>query len=98
MSELPNRVEIKEDLADMAYEKAKGGEPAPVMLELPEDVYDMYTRAGTSVVPYSECSDLEEVREIFVRAILPEDQDWMTKSATLIRCVIVLSSCPPLGC
>ena len=100
VGELPNRVKIKEDpaLADVAYGKAKGGEPAPVMLELPEDVYDAYTGAGTSVVPYSERSELEEAREIFVRAIPPEDQDWMTKSATLIRCVLVLSSDPPLGC
>ena len=100
VGELPNRVKIKEDpaLADVAYGKAKGGEPAPVMLELPEDVYDAYTGAGTSVVPYSERSELEEAREIFVRAIPPEDQDWMTKSATLIRCVNVLYLDPPQGC
>lgn len=88
VGELPNRVRIKEDpaLADAAYGKAtKDGQPAPVILELPEDVYDAYTGAGTSVVPYSERSELEEAREIFVRAIPPEDQDWMTKSATLIR-------------
>ncbi|KAI1783422.1 hypothetical protein LXA43DRAFT_977150 [Ganoderma leucocontextum] len=94
VGELPNRVRIKEDpaLADAAYGKAKGREPAPVMLELPEDVYDAYTGAGTSVVPYSERSELDEAREIFVRVIPPEDQDWMTKSATLISHAISSST------
>ena len=50
-----------------------------------DDMYDAYTGAGTSVVPYAERADLEEARAIFVRAIPPEDQDWMTKSATIIR-------------
>ncbi len=100
VGELPNRVRIKEDpaLSDAAYGKAKGGEPAPVMLELPEDVYDAYTGAGASVVPYSERAELDEAREIFVRAIPPEDQDWMTKSATLIRCAVMLSSGTMQGC
>ena len=88
VGELPNRVNIKEDPALAQDGKGKDGEPGPVMLELPPDVYDAYTGAGTSVVPYAEKSDLEEAREIFVRAIPPEDQDWMTKSATLIRYAI----------
>ena len=88
VGELPNPMRIQEDPALAAQAKGADGKPAPVMLELPEDVYDAYTGAGTSVVPYAEPStELDEAREIFVRAIAPEDQDWMTKSATLIRCV-----------
>ncbi|KAI0737901.1 hypothetical protein C8Q80DRAFT_1222634 [Daedaleopsis nitida] len=85
VGELPNRVSIKEDPALAQDGKGKDGEPAPVVLELPPDVYDAYTGAGTSVVPYADdSSDLNEARQVFVRAIPPEDQDWMTKSATLI--------------
>ncbi|KAJ2961018.1 hypothetical protein NUW54_g14408 [Trametes sanguinea] len=35
---------------------------------------------------------LEEAREIFVRAIPPEDQDWITKSATFISQAISSST------
>ncbi|TBU43802.1 hypothetical protein BD309DRAFT_893678 [Dichomitus squalens] len=95
VGELPNRVNIKEDpaLADKEKATAKDGEPAPVMVELPEEMYDAYTGHGASVVPYVEpSSELEEAREIFVRAIPPEDQDWMTKSATLISQAISSST------
>lgn len=86
VGELPNKVSIKEDPALAGQAKGKDGQPAPVMLEMPPDMYDAYTGAGTSVVPYAdETSELDEAREIFVRVIPPEDQDWMTKSATLIR-------------
>ncbi|KAI8999085.1 hypothetical protein BD414DRAFT_476947 [Trametes punicea] len=93
VGELPNRVHIAEDPALAKAEKGKDGEPAPVLLELPPDVYDAYTGQGTSVVPYHEPeSDLEEAREIFVRAIPPEDQDWITKSATFISQAISSST------
>ncbi len=87
VGELPHRVHIKEDPALARAEKGKDGAPAPVLLELPPDVYDAYTGQGTSVLPYHTTpqSDVEEAREIFVQAIPPEDQDWMTKSATIIR-------------
>ena len=88
VGELPSGVHITEDPALAKAAKGKDGEPAPVLLELPPDVYDAYTGQGASVVPYHEPeSELEEAREIFVRAIPPEDQDWLTKSATFIRCV-----------
>ncbi|TFK88297.1 hypothetical protein K466DRAFT_521073 [Polyporus arcularius HHB13444] len=93
VGELPNKVNIKEDPALAGDAKGKDGEPAPVMLELPPDMYDAYTGAGTSVVPYTdETSELDEAREIFVRAIPPEDQDWMTKSATMISQAISTST------
>lgn len=87
VGELPHRVHIKEDPALARAEKGKDGAPAPVLLELPPDVYDAYTGQGASVLPYHTTpqSDVEEAREIFVQAIPPEDQDWMTKSATIIR-------------
>ncbi|KAI0355046.1 hypothetical protein OH77DRAFT_1496245 [Trametes cingulata] len=93
VGELPNRIHIKEDPALAKTEKGKDGEPAPVLLELPPDVYDAYTGQGTSVVPYHEPeSDLDEAKEIFVRAIPPEDQDWITKSATFISQAISSST------
>ncbi|KAI0324694.1 hypothetical protein GY45DRAFT_342417 [Cubamyces sp. BRFM 1775] len=93
VGELPSRVHITEDPALAKAEKGKDGEPAPVLLELPPDVYDAYTGQGTSVVPYHEPeSELEEAREIFVRAIPPEDQDWITKSATFISQAISTST------
>ncbi|KAI0373231.1 hypothetical protein BV20DRAFT_963050 [Pilatotrama ljubarskyi] len=93
VGELPNRVHITEDPALAKAEKGKDGEPAPVLLELPPDVYDAYTGQGTSVVPYHEQeSDLNEAKEIFVRAIPPEDQDWITKSATFISQAISSST------
>ncbi|KAH9918400.1 uncharacterized protein BXZ73DRAFT_53015 [Epithele typhae] len=100
VGELPNRVSIKEDpaLAHPSQTKGADGQPAPVMLELPEDVYDAYTGQGASVVPYAAPStELDEAREIFVRAIPPEDQDWMTKSATLISSAISTSTTLLLG-
>ncbi|KAJ8457633.1 hypothetical protein ONZ51_g11413 [Trametes cubensis] len=85
VGELPSGVHITEDPALAKAAKGQDGEPAPVLLELPPDVYDAYTGQGTSVVPYHEPeSELEEAREIFVSAIPPEDQDWLTKSATFI--------------
>ncbi|KAH9890576.1 hypothetical protein C8Q73DRAFT_651934 [Cubamyces lactineus] len=93
VGELPSRVHITEDPALAKAEKGKDGEPAPVLLELPPDVYDAYTGQGTSVVPYHEPdSELEEAREIFVKAIPPEDQDWITKSATFISQAISTST------
>ncbi|KAI0648358.1 hypothetical protein C8Q79DRAFT_571098 [Trametes meyenii] len=93
VGELPNRVHISEDPALAKAEKGKDGEPAPVLLELPPDVYDAYTGQGTSVVPYHEPeSDLDEAKEIFVRAIPPEDQDWITKSATFVSQAITSST------
>ncbi|KAI0806840.1 hypothetical protein C8Q74DRAFT_1375418 [Fomes fomentarius] len=93
VGELPNRVSIREDPALVQDAKGRDGAPAPVMLELPPDMYDAYTGQGTSVVPYADgVSELDEAREIFVRAIPPEDQDWMTKSATLISSAISTST------
>ncbi|KAI0668438.1 hypothetical protein C8Q78DRAFT_258882 [Trametes maxima] len=93
VGELPNRVRISEDPALAKAEKGKDGEPAPVLLDLPPDVYAAYTGQGTSVVPYHEPeSDLDEAKEIFVRAIPPEDQDWITKSATFVSQAITSST------
>ncbi|OJT13433.1 hypothetical protein TRAPUB_10031 [Trametes pubescens] len=94
VGELPHRVHIKEDPALARAEKGKDGAPAPVLLELPPDVYDAYTGQGASVLPYHTTpqSDVEEAREIFVQAIPPEDQDWMTKSATIISQAITSST------
>ncbi|EIW60897.1 uncharacterized protein TRAVEDRAFT_146573 [Trametes versicolor FP-101664 SS1] len=94
VGELPHRVHMKEDPALARAEKGKDGAPAPVLLELPPDVYDAYTGQGASVLPYHTTpqSDVEEAREIFVQAIPPEDQDWMTKSATIISQAITSST------
>ncbi|KAH9857567.1 hypothetical protein C2E23DRAFT_899979 [Lenzites betulinus] len=96
VGELPNRLHVKEDPALVRAEKGKDGEPAPVLLELPPDVYDAYTGQGASIVPYHD-TELEEAREIFVSAIPPEDQDWMTKSATIISHAIFSSTSMLLG-
>ncbi|KAI0628723.1 hypothetical protein C8Q77DRAFT_1145079 [Trametes polyzona] len=93
VGELPHGVHVKEDPALSHTAKGADGAPAPVLLELPPDVYDAYTGQGASVVPYhSPESDLEEAKEIFVRAIPPEDQDWITKSATVISQAISTST------
>ena len=73
---------IKED-PSVSGSSAIGQQNAgPVVLELPPDVYDAYTGARplTEVTP-----DLLEAREIFVTAVPPGQEDWITKSAHLMR-------------
>jgi len=75
---------IKEDPAVSAQDKGlnAGQDAGPVVLELPPDIYDAYT--GAARVGESEGEEFREAREIFVRSIPVEEQDWMTRSATLI--------------
>ncbi|OBZ75409.1 hypothetical protein A0H81_04903 [Grifola frondosa] len=91
--ELPHRLPITEDPA-LAQEDTKAAEAgaaeqiaAPVVLELPPDVYDAYTGAAPGVP-----SDLTEAQEIFVRAVPPEEQDWIMKSALFISQAIMSST------
>ncbi|GBE82757.1 hypothetical protein SCP_0411420 [Sparassis crispa] len=64
----------------------------PVVLELPPEVYDAYVGStGAQRGVAGEAVDigaLAAAREIFVRAVLPEDQDWITRSASFISWAI----------
>lgn len=73
---------IKEDPSVSGSSAIGQHDAGPVVLELPPDVYDAYTGAKplTEVTP-----DLLEAREIFVRGVPPEEEDWVTKSAHLMR-------------
>ncbi|KAL6308714.1 hypothetical protein BKA93DRAFT_815336 [Sparassis latifolia] len=65
---------------------------SPVVLELPPDVYDAYVGStGAQRGVAGEAVDigaLAAAREIFVRAVLPEEQDWITRSASFISWAI----------
>ena len=90
VGELPE-LSFQEDpaLAKEDQLKKSGDEAGPVILELPPEVYDAYTSGQN--VPMSRArkagEDLIETREVFVRAIPDEEQDWITRSATVMRCV-----------
>ncbi|THH16680.1 hypothetical protein EUX98_g9261 [Antrodiella citrinella] len=89
VGELPERLSFKEDPALISGEKRKqkGEEAGPVVLELPPDMYDAYTSGkGLPVDVIGE--DLAETRDVFVRAIPEEEQDWLTTGATVISQVI----------
>lgn len=86
VGELPRTLNIKEDETVRAGEKAAkahDGVAAPVVLELPPNVYDEYM-SGKSISS-GEGEELAEVREVFVTVIPPEERDWMTRGAGLFR-------------
>ncbi|KAI0956711.1 hypothetical protein AcW1_005326 [Taiwanofungus camphoratus] len=89
VAELPQKLSITED-PELAHEDRRQErgqdekEASPVVLELPEDMYDAYTGEGTHVITEGTNSELADAREIFVHAVPPEEQDWITKSATFI--------------
>ena len=91
VGEVPHQLPIHEDPALEGIDKIEGAKDvahaAPVVLELPPDVYDAYTGQQPSEAEVAAAAELTEAREIFVRAVPPEQQDWLTKSASLIRCV-----------
>lgn len=85
VGQLPQKLHFNEDPAlgaeDRKLHGQKRGEAGPVVLELPGDLYDAYTSGKGLEVG----EELYETREVFVRAIPPDEQDWMTKGATVIR-------------
>lgn len=85
LGQVPTRTTaIKEDPSVSGLTTTGEQNAGPVVLELPPDVYDAYTGAK----PWTEITpDLLEAREIFVTAVPPEEQDWVTKSAHLMRWV-----------
>ncbi|CAL1703366.1 unnamed protein product [Somion occarium] len=91
VAEVPERlgVSIKED-PSVSGASRDGASAGPVVLELPPDVYDVYTGAKDAKDVREE--DLLEAREIFVTAIPPEEQDWITKSANLVSYAISTST------
>ncbi|KZT74158.1 hypothetical protein DAEQUDRAFT_807844 [Daedalea quercina L-15889] len=86
VGEVPHQLPIHEDPALVQVDEAEAGmgtaHAAPVVLELPPDVYDAYT--GQQTAEGTAAAELSEAREIFVRAVPPEQQDWITKSASLL--------------
>ncbi|TCD63118.1 hypothetical protein EIP91_005990 [Steccherinum ochraceum] len=86
---LPSQISFKEDPAIAADDKLKhaGEEAGPVVVELPPEMYDAYTN-GQGLDPKVLGEELLETREVFVRAIPQEEQDWMTTSATVVSQVI----------
>ncbi|EMD34367.1 hypothetical protein CERSUDRAFT_97628 [Gelatoporia subvermispora B] len=104
VAELPEDLHVTEDpgLAreDALREAGKAPSPGesarradPVVLELPPEVYDAYTgQAGAPEAGRDAGGALKDTRELFVRAIPPEEQDWITKSASLISYAIDTST------
>ncbi|KAI0081448.1 hypothetical protein K474DRAFT_1688682 [Panus rudis PR-1116 ss-1] len=89
VAEVPQKLNVREDPSVSSSQDRKDGEKGPVLLELPPDVYDAYTGEGNGVwqppkARREEGEEYVEAKEIFVRAIPPEEQDWMTKSAHVI--------------
>lgn len=84
VGELPQSLNVTEDPAMMDKSSA------PVVLELDSDTYDVYTGARELG---AEGEELLEVREVFARAIPPEEYDWLLKGATFVRYVALLVQC-----
>ena len=82
VGELPQSLNITEDPA-MGAGMGGGRSTAPVVLEMDPEMYD----ACTGVRALTPGDDLLETRDVFARAVPPEEQDWYMKSATFIRCV-----------
>ncbi|KAH8100224.1 hypothetical protein BXZ70DRAFT_938612 [Cristinia sonorae] len=95
VGELPDRLSFKEDPALVSDDKRlqkSGKEAGPVVLELPPDMYDAYTSGQPLPTAQVEGEELAEAREIFVRAVPPEEQDWITKGATIVSQAISAST------
>ncbi|KAF7799692.1 hypothetical protein EIP86_010934 [Pleurotus ostreatoroseus] len=75
VGELPQSLNVTEDPA------LAGKSNAPVVLELDPDTYDACTGARELG---AEGEELSEIREVFARAIPPEEQDWLLKGATFV--------------
>lgn len=81
VGELPKTMDIHEDPAFTGGANASDA----VVLEMQPELYDAYTGAKDLSAVGDE---LHEAREIIVRAVPPEERDWVLKSATLVRCVV----------
>ena len=90
VGELPGTMVIQED---PALRSGANGSNS-VVLEMQPDMYDACTGAKDLGAIGDE---LREAREVIVRAVSPEEQDWIMKGATLIRCVSkqVSTRCTP---
>lgn len=76
LGQLPHTMNITEDPALTS----RGTNP--VMLEMHPDMYD----ACTGIKEFGSLgNELLETREVFARAVPAEEQDWIMKSATLVR-------------
>lgn len=84
VGELPQLLNVTEDPALMNKSSA------PVILELDADTYDACT--GVRELG-AEGEELLEVREVFARAIPPEEYDWLLKGATFVRYLTSLVQC-----
>lgn len=92
VGELPQKLSVTEDpaLSVQDNEKKEGEELGPVVVELPADVYDAYTNGTFFEALKKVGDDLADTRDVFVRAIPPEEQNWLTRSATVARSVFLL--------
>lgn len=79
VGELPNSLHFHEDPALPKDATASDA----VVLEMQPEMYDACTGVKDLA---AEGEELREAREVIVRAVPPEDQDWLMKGATLIRC------------
>lgn len=82
VGELPQTLNIHEDLSVARNEKGSDA----VVLEMHPDMYDACT--GVRALG-AEGEDLKEARDVIIRAVPPEERDWILKGATLIRFVLV---------
>ena len=89
VGELPQKLSVTEDPAVSVQdnEKKDGEELGPVVVELPPDVYDAYTNGTFFEALKKVGDDLADTRDVFVRAIPAEEQNWLTRSATVARSV-----------
>jgi spartin len=78
LGELPTSLHLTEDPALPNHAQASDA----VVLEMQPEMYDACTGA---VQAGMIGEDLREAREVIVRAVPPEEQDWLMKSATLVR-------------
>ncbi|OCH90649.1 hypothetical protein OBBRIDRAFT_586238 [Obba rivulosa] len=106
VAQLPESLRVTEDPALAREDEKREGKKAPspgagevareadpVVLELPPDVYDAYMRrADEPETGGGAGRELRETRELLVRAIPPEEQDWLTKSASFISYAIDTST------
>lgn len=82
VGELPKSMDIREDPALPATAQASDA----VVLEMQPEMYDACT--GVKDMG-AEGDELVEAREVIVRAIPPEEHDWLLKGATLVRCALL---------
>lgn len=86
VGELPNAMDFHEDPKLLSDSKASDA----VVLEMQPEMYDACTGAKEMGLIGE---DLREAREVIVCAVPPEEQDWVMKSATIVRYAVSKSEC-----